>query len=174
MDPFKEYKIPFVGLKEGNHDYQFHLTETFFSSFEFGEINQSDIQVALRLEKQSNMIQLHFELSGTVQLPCDRCGKDLTMNVGEEYHQIFKYGTVTSFDDEIYILGPNEHELEVHQLLYEYAHLSLPSKRVQESNGECIIEDCELDDENFTDELPEEEQEEEGTDPRWDALKGLK
>ncbi|MEO0403520.1 MAG: DUF177 domain-containing protein [Bacteroidota bacterium] len=167
MDPFIEERIPFVGVKEGNHDYKFHLTETFFSSFEFGEIEQSDIQVSLRLEKQSNMVQLHFEMGGTVNLPCDRCGKELKVNLSESYHQIYKYGDTTSFDDEIYILGSNEHELDVHHLLYEYAHLSLPSKRVHES-----LNDCDYDDDLISEDLPNDE--EEGTDPRWDALKGLK
>jgi len=35
VDVLKEYRIPFVGLKIGNHDFAFKLENEFFACFEY-------------------------------------------------------------------------------------------------------------------------------------------
>lgn len=167
MDPFKQYKIPFVGLSVGNHEYEFDLTETFFSLFEFGEIEVSEIHVDVVLEKGSNMMTLDFDVFGTAEQSCDRCGDTITVDLDGEYRLIVKFGDTTDRNnDEILILGTAEYELDLSQYLYEYAQLSLPVKRVHDNREDCnedminLIDDYSLD--------------EEKSDPRWDALKGLK
>lgn len=169
MDPFTDYKIPFVGLREGIHDYKFQLTESFFSLFDFGEIDQCDIEVNLSMEKLSSMIQLTFDISGQVVFPCDRCGEETPVEIEGSYLLIIKYGDKTNLEDEVLIFGSKEFEIDIHHYLYEYVHLSLPLKRAHKH-----IEDCQLDYE-LEETLPDlkESESEEETDPRWNALKGL-
>lgn len=167
MDPFKQYKIPFVGLSVGKHEYEFDLTETFFSLFEFGEIEVSEIHVDVVLDKGSNMMTLDFDVFGTAEQSCDRCGDTITVNLDGEYRLIVKFGDTTDRNnDEILILGTAEYELDLSQYLYEYAQLSLPVKRVHENRADCNEDMIDLIDDYSTDE--------EKSDPRWDALKGLK
>ena len=37
MNNLKEYLIPFVGLKEGKHQFDYQIDDSFFEHFEFDE-----------------------------------------------------------------------------------------------------------------------------------------
>jgi uncharacterized metal-binding protein YceD (DUF177 family) len=138
MKPLKEYRIPFLGLKPGQHEYEFEMTDTFFEEFENSEIEHADIQVDLILEKQTNMMVLQFELSGEVLSACDRCGDELKLPIHSSEKLVVKLGEQTSAtDDDVIVLGPQEFELDISQYLYEYAHLALPFRHVHENIADC-------------------------------------
>jgi len=134
----KEYQIPYLGLKLGNHQYQFMLTGEFFEKFEFSEIQQADIKVEVELEKQSTMLLFNVRLDGMVQTICDRCGDDLEIPIEIEEQLIVKFGDATgSIEDDILVHGPSEYAVDLSQYLYEYAHLAFPQRHVHESQEEC-------------------------------------
>ncbi|MDZ4823773.1 MAG: DUF177 domain-containing protein [Flavobacteriales bacterium] len=134
----KEYRIPFLGLKLGKHNYSFPLTDSFFKAFEYSEIEQANLKVELELEKKASMLVLDFVLGGTVNVMCDRCGDELQQPVEDKQRLIVKMGDTTgSTDDDVLMLGPAEHEVDVSQYLYEYAHLALPAKRVHATLALC-------------------------------------
>ena len=115
----KEYRIPYLGLKAGNHHYEFQLTDEFFEVFEFSEIHRATIEAEVSLEKQSTMMILEFALSGSVHSECDHCGDALEMGIQTQQQIIVKFGDQTSEgDDDILILGPNEHEIDLAHYLY--------------------------------------------------------
>lgn len=133
-----EYKIPYTGLKTGLHDFDFQLGEKFFSEFEYSQIQTANIDVRVVLEKQSTMIVIHAELTGKVKTECDRCGDDCTVSVKGSNRLIVKFGDQTNRqDDEILILGPNEHQIDLAPVLYEFAHLALPLRRVHLNSEDC-------------------------------------
>lgn len=134
----KEYKIPFLGLKTGIHRYQYKLTGAFFENFELSQIENCDIDVNLDLEKQASMMLLHFHLTGTVQVSCDHCGDEITQPIDLQQDLVVKFGEETEDAvDELLILGPREHELDVSQFVYEYAHLAIPIRHVHASEADC-------------------------------------
>ena len=138
MNRLKEYRIPYLGLKAGSHQYEFHLTDEFFEEFEFSEIQGADLQVAVDLEKQSTMIVIQTRLSGGVQSECDHCGDPLPLSIRTEQQLVVKFGNETSEqDDDILILGPNEHEIDMAQYFYEYAHLALPARKAHADEADC-------------------------------------
>ena len=138
MNRLSEYRIPYLGLKAGSHQYEFHLTDEFFDEFEFSEIQGSDLQVEVDLEKQSTMIVIHTRLSGGVQSECDHCGDSLPLSIRTEQQLVVKFGNETSEqDDDILILGPNEHEIDLAQYFYEYAHLALPARKAHADEADC-------------------------------------
>jgi uncharacterized protein len=138
VKPLKEYDIPFLGLKVGKHEYQFILKDSFFEAFEHSEIEHAEIHVHLELEKQSTMLVLDFELEGTVDLVCDRCGDPVSQPIEGNQRLIVKFGDQSSgTDEDILVLGTNENAVNVAQYLYEYAHLALPARHVHESEEEC-------------------------------------
>jgi len=134
----KEYRIPYLGLKAGNHHYEFQLTDEFFDSFELSEIHQANIMAEVSLEKQSTMMIIECAVAGTVASQCDHCGDDLQLQIKTKQQILVKFGDQTSeSDDDILVLGPNEHEIDLAQYLYEYAHLALPARHVHTSEAEC-------------------------------------
>lgn len=138
MKALREYLIPFLGLKQGLHEYRFQLTKTFFDAFEYSEISQSEIDVEVFLEKQSTLMVLDFHLKGNVELLCDRCGDAYFQPISSREKLIVKFGDETgSTDDEILVLGPAENTVDVSQYLYEYAHLALPARHVHPTEEEC-------------------------------------
>ena len=183
MATAKEYKIPFTGLKLGNHSFRFELGNTFFESFEYSEIEQSSCIVDLNLEKQSTMLVLTFQVSGSAILPCDRCTDEMDVDLEGEYNLVVKFSDEDVQDsEEIIFLPTSEYQVDVERHLYEFVHLSLPSKRVHEE-GECNTDMLDALDEYLVHEDMSSETDEdsdsnddgnEDVDPRWAALKDLK
>ncbi len=170
MNNFSAYEIPFLGLKVGIHDYEFELKETFFEAFEHSQIEQANLTANVKLDKQSSMMVVDFHLSGTVGAICDRCGVAFDLPVEYDDRLIVKFGDVTgTTDDEILVLGTEVHLLELHQYLYEYAHLAVPSKTAHPDE-----EDCDQEALNLLENLRPGDDDDDDIDPRWDALKGLK
>ena len=68
--------------------------------------------------------------------------------------------------DDVMVLGPDDHELDVSHMVYETVALALPSRRVHS------VESC---NQEVLDKLEEyqENQKEKDVDERWSALKKL-
>ncbi len=138
MNPLKEYRIPFLGLKQGKHEFEFTLTDKFFEVFEFSEIGKANLRVVMELEKQSTMMIAIFELDGTVELTCDHCGDDMEQPISAHHQLVIKFGEETNDSgDEVLVLGRQEYELDISQYLYEYAILALPARHVHANPEDC-------------------------------------
>lgn len=161
--------IPFVGLKEGVHEFKFQIDKTFFKQFEYSIIQDASLKVKLLFEKKKTMFNLSFKIKGEIFTDCDRCGDPLTIKVKGEEDLIVKFGYEDYNEtDEIKIISENEYELDLADSIYEFAHLLLPSKKTHKKKEDCnpdVIE--QLKQLNI-------KKETESIDPRWDALSKLK
>jgi len=161
--------IPFAGLKEGIHDFEFEIDSTFFEQFDYSIIKEGDFKVNVRFEKKKNLFNLEFKLKGKITFNCDRCAEPLTLKVKGEESLIVKFGDSTYNEtDEIKVISPLEHELNLTNDVYQFAHLLLPTKVKHEKKKDCnpeIIEQLE----KLTS-----KQESKEVDPRWAALSKLK
>jgi len=166
MRKFDEFDIPFVGLSLGIHHYEFKLGNAFFDQFDDSEIKTGSFDVKVKLEKQSSMLILDFELKGIVNTLCDRCGDKLDFPVEYSDEIIFKFGGQQADSESIVVISPNEHKINIASLLEEFANLSLPLKRKHE-DGKCNAEALKIL-EQINKRTPTE------IDPRWEELKKLK
>ena len=171
----REFIIPFVGLNPGEHHYDFVIGNEFFEDLEYSEVTKGKIDVKLTLNKQSTMMILSFDLNGTVELPCDRCGHDFDLPIAAHEQLIVKIGTEDFQDnDEIVSIPSGEYEFDVSHYIYEYIVLAIPARRIHEDDEEgeptCDPEIMRKLDEIGT----QEEGTEDEIDPRWAALKKLK
>jgi len=175
MKPLKEFTIPFVGLKVGKHHFDYEIKKEFFDYFEYEDFNSSELKVDLEFIKKSTLLELHFEVAGTVNINCDvtnepydqeiKNGFDLVVNFGEE------------FNDEnidILILPHGEYEVNIQQYIYELIVLSVPLKRIHPG-----VEDGTLDSDIFnkleelSPKIKDTKKDQEESDPRWNTLKQL-
>jgi uncharacterized metal-binding protein YceD (DUF177 family) len=171
----KDFLIPFVGLKQGKHQFEFDIDKTFFDGFDFDEYNDVNIKVNLVLEKKSTMLELAFKHKGTVNVPCDLSNEDFDLPVKGKLNLIVKFGDEFNNDnDEMLVLPHGEYQVDVSQYIYEMIVLSVPSKRVHPGMKDGTMDAAII---NKLNELaPKEKQQEvkkENTDPRWDELKKL-
>ena len=168
MEKLKNYQIPFSGLKLGSHQFDFEIKDTFFKLFEYSELNSGDLKAKVLLHKKNTLLELVFEIKGTVTLSCDTCTDEYQQNITSSFKQIVKFSDVEEVQDtdEITVLSTNEHTLEIGHSLYEFIHLSLPSKRIHAIEADCNQEVLKkLEELAF--------QEPEVTDPRWSVLQKL-
>lgn len=164
--------IPFSGLKEGLHQFDFDVDSTFFEQFENSIIENAEVHIDIDFLKKSNHIQLNFFLSGVIHSNCDRCTDALDLNVSGEEELIVKFGE-EDFEqtDEIKIISPNSYEVDLSKEVYDYIHLLLPNKIVHQKESDCnqevVAKLKELSTKNKS-------EDKENTDPRWAALLNLK
>lgn len=174
MKQFQEFKIPFVGLKEGRHHFDFQIDKKFFDAFEFEEYEDVDFVVQLELTKKITLMELDFVANGTVKVPCDVTGENFDMKVNGSLHLVVKFGdSYNDEHDELLILPQETYKVEVQQYIYELIVLSVPQKRVKPGAEENDLEDAEFLEAELRESQEENESKNEDTDPRWDQLKQL-
>lgn len=179
---FKEYTIPFVGLKIGKHHFDYEINRTFFELFGFDEFNDVDVKVNLLFEKKNTMLELTFEVEGVVNVDCDLTMESYNEEIFNELHLIVKFGeSYEEVNEELLIIPHGEFQLEVQQYIYEAIVLAMPLKRVHPG-----VEDGSLDSQilqkleelkpNVSDESEMKKnikEEDQAIDPRWNKLKDL-
>jgi uncharacterized metal-binding protein YceD (DUF177 family) len=170
-----KYNIEFKGLKEGLHEYQFEVNEKFFEHFEESMVDNGEVSVKVELEKRSAFLRLSFALEGWLELVCDRCLDNY--NVSLETELFVKFGEEDAFeegDNVIWVL-PEEHAINLAQIIYEYVTLSIPLRHVHpDESGENSCNQEMIDRLNNITQHEADDDEEEEIDPRWAALKNLK
>ncbi len=165
----KDFNIPFIGLKEGIHQFEFEIDSAFFEQFDFSIIQTANFKVLVEFEKKVNMFNLNFDLKGSITANCDRCLEELTIEREGKEELIIKFGEESfSETDEIRIIAHSDHELDITNEVYQYIHLLKPNKIEHETIEECNQEMVEKLVELTT------KKENSETDPRWSALAKLK
>lgn len=169
VHPLKEFVIPFVGLKLGNHTFEFDVDHKFFSCFEESELSKSHIKVVAELEKSERMLIFYFTLSGTVEVLCDRCAGAFDLEISGEEKLIVRFGAEADDEDaDVMILEQDETKVDLSGVIYDYINLLVPFRRVhpetEEGESGCDPEMlARL--EAMKPAAP--------ADPRWDKLKDL-
>ncbi|GGG37347.1 DNA-binding protein [Bizionia arctica] len=175
MKQLKEFTIPFVGLKQGKHHFEYQIDNAFFEHFEYEDFNDSSVKVDVIFNKKETLLELNFKISGFLNINCDITNEAYNQEISNEFNLIVKFGE--EFNDEeidILILPHGEYEINIQQYIYEYIVLSIPTKRIHPG-----VEDGTLDSEilkkleELSPKLKENKEDEEETDPRWNTLKKL-
>ena len=175
MKPLKEFTIPFVGLKIAKHQFEYKVDKTFFEYFEYEDFNQVNINVDLVLEKKSTLLELHFKISGTVNVNCDVTNEPFDQSVENELDLVVKFGD--EYNDEyidILIVPHGTYEISIQQYIYELTVLGIPIKRVHPGVEDGTLKSDILEKlEELSPKLKDIKEKEEDIDPRWNTLKKL-
>lgn len=169
----KEFTIPFSGLKQGKHNFEFNIGNKFFESFEYDEFNDANIALKLILNKTSTMLELEFEAVGTINVDCDITQEPYDQEVAAELELVVKFGEeYNDVDDEILIIPHGSYQVNIAQYVYEILVLAVPQKRVHPGIANGTLKSRALD--RLAELQPKESREnKEENDPRWDKLKSL-
>ena len=171
-----EYIISFSSLKPGRYEYEFEVDDTFFEHFEQTEITHGSLAVKLEVQRQPMMLALAFNITGEVELTCDRCGDLYRQPVSGHRRLVVHIGGEEMEDeDDIIMLPAHEHAIDVSKYIYEFIVLFTPQRRVhpEDENGES---GCDPEVIKKLNELKVGDDQDglAPSDPRWAALKGLK
>ena len=169
MKDLKEFNIPFVGLKEGKHLFQYKIDNTFFELYDYNEFEKSSINVTLEFVKKSTLFELEFTASGTVNVPCDVTNEYFDLEITATLPLVVKFGQEYNDENEEILILPHEvYQFSVAQFIYEMIVLGIPNKRVHPKVLDGTMETEALEQLEI-----KEKKTVETTDPRWDKLKNL-
>lgn len=176
MKAFKDYIIPFVGLKYGIHQFEYEVNNDFMALFDFEEYNSSTIKVELEFNKKSTFFELRFKATGFVNVDCDVTTEPFDLPISNELFIVVKFGDeFNDENEEVLIIPHGEYELNISQYMYECIVLAVPSKRVHPGVEDGTLESDIL--EHLETLAPSENKSkstsEEEIDPRWNKLKNL-
>lgn len=169
-----EYTIPFVGLKQGYHQFEYAIDNKFFELFEYDEFNGSSIQVNVQMEKKPNMLDFRFSASGKVNVNCDVTNEPYDQAIVNTLHLVVKFGDEFNDDDEeLLILPHGEFQIQIEQYIYEMCVLAVPLKRVHPGVMDGTLQSDVLDKLEELSPKEDGENDQEEIDPRWNKLKNL-
>jgi uncharacterized metal-binding protein YceD (DUF177 family) len=162
-------------MKDGIHEKMFSIEKTFFSHFENSTVKGGKFEVKLVLDKRSDLIQMDFDIVGTIDTFCDRCTAAIAFPLDTESQLLVKYADAESEDSNVIYITRESHHINVAKFIHDSICLSVPLTKVYDCReekpypcDESIIE--KLEDMNETI-----ENRETGTKGSiWDSLKDLK
>lgn len=171
MKPLREYDIAFVGLKTGIHKFSFDVGDKFFALFENSPVSKGNVNIDLTFDKKLNFFLLNFQVSGTVNLPCDRCSDIIDFPIDADYPIVVKFddhqeGNKDDSNADVIYITRSETHLNVAQLIYEFIVLSIPIGRIY---CEAIEKKCNEESLKILKNLNQKTKP--VTDPRWNKLK---
>ncbi len=173
MNTSERLIVPFKGLKEGWHDFNFILTDNYFQSIEYSEFEKGNLEVKIQMERKATHLVFEIEIEGTVNVLCDRCLEFFDMEIkfsGNLFVKFSHENDEDNFNDELIVLLPEENEVDLTHYIYESICLSLPVQKIH-PNNEKGKSTCSKSMIKKLKELESFHNEE--IDPRWDKLKNI-
>ncbi|MGB7393163.1 MAG: DUF177 domain-containing protein [Pricia sp.] len=168
----KEFSIPFTGLKQGKHHFEYSIDNAFFESFGYDEFNGADIVLKIILKKMSTMLEFEMFAEGTVNVDCDLTSEPYDQPIAAELELVVKFGDdFNDEDDDILIIPHGSHQVNIAQYVYEMLVLAVPLKRIHPGVLDGSLQSEAL--KRLEELQPKEEKNTEDSDPRWDELKKL-
>jgi len=176
MKAIKDYMIPFVGLKQGIHKFEYEISNDFLALFDFEEFNSSKLLALLDFNKKGTHFELTFKVEGSVNVDCDVTTEPFDLPLNNELYMVVKFGEeLNDENEELLVLPHGEYEINVAQYIYECIVLGVSSKRVHPGVADGTLQSDIL--ERLESLTPKAEKEsieaEDEIDPRWNKLKNL-
>ncbi len=176
MKNSREFEIAWMGVKPGVHEYLYELDDRFFADRDAPQdVQDWKVTVKLRFDRHPDFFRLHFDVGGTVMVPCDRCGDPFPLALWDEFDLLVKLsGEEESHpeddDADVAFIPRTETVLNVADWLYEFTLLSLPLQRIH-PNLPDGTPGCNPQALRLLGELSEHHDE---VDERWKGLEALK
>ena len=129
----QEYIIDYKTLESGTYEFDYHIDKDFFAMFDEPMAQDGDANVHATMKVSSAGLSIRLDISGTLQVECDRCLETFDMPIDTSYDLVVKYGDKTTPHDEaddVITIGADDDFLDLSQHIYEYVVLSLPARRV--------------------------------------------
>ena len=175
-------------MQQDVQEVEYLLDNQFFANIGGEDIQKGKINTRLVISKKGGAFEFSFTFNGMVIVPCDRCLDDMDLPIDTSARLIVKLGKDYSEEsDEIVVIPESEGMINLAWFLYEFIALAVPIKHVH-APGKCnkqmtsrlkkhLSKSADDDEQSFDsddDIIADDEPDEEKTDPRWDALRGLK
>ncbi|MBN1115603.1 MAG: DUF177 domain-containing protein [Bacteroidales bacterium] len=169
-----QYIIPFKGLKEESHYFDFTFEKEFFELNSALEVTDGNLSAQVILTKKSSFLELRTTISGVIKIQCDRCLENFDYNLNYSGKLFVKFKEEAEEpDNEMIYLHPSEDMLDLNQYFYDCIGLSIPLQKFHPDDEFGNI-GCDekminiIQSHSIKDSI-----EDNNIDPRWSKLKDL-
>jgi len=143
MKNSRVFEIAWQGLKLGEHELIFDLDDKFLMwKYPETEYKQLNVQIKVTFDKQVNFFMFHFNIDGSLAVPCDRCGEEFELSLWDEFDLLVKLNDVEDEDQieeeaDVVFISRSETVLDISDWLYEFLMLSIPLQKIhpQDAKG---------------------------------------
>ena len=177
MNYLDTFRIPYIGLKLGQHIFEFEISKTFFDEYEYSIVKDGDLKAVITIDKQETLMLVNFDIKGTMKLSCDLCLNSFPSATHIKERLIVKFSEndeVNEQSEEILVLSKKDYEFDVAPLIYEYINLAVPFNNRCGNPGNTDACDREMIRKLEALSTDQNKDIESKTDPRWEALNKIK
>jgi len=187
MSKFELYNVVLKDIDNETRVIEYDLDDAYFKKIDSPEVQKGNVKAKVSVQKKMNTYELHFQLDGSVIIPCDRCLDEMEQQIHYKEKLQVKFGDKFAEEDEVVIIPESEGAINVAWFLYEFIVLNIPIKHVH-APGECnktmvvklkkhiTRQKDDTDDDNSSLDFEDDDDftaEEVQTDPRWDGLQNI-
>ena len=172
MGSLEQFKVDLKGLKDELTKLEFDLNKDYFEALDETDVQSGVLHVSVSIRKASGFFELQFHTVGTIDIPCDRCLDLMEQPVETDNRLVVKLGSTTREEDDTIVVDENEGILDLSWFIYEFIALAIPIQHVH-APGKCNPAMTQVLEELSADRSGDEESDD-ATDPRWEALKQLR
>lgn len=137
MKNHREFEIAWQGLKPGVSNFEYEITDSFFKGDEATERDFKDLDaiVTVKFDKKTNFFLCHFDIDGSITVPCDRCGEEFKLRLWDEFDLLVKLTggeehEEVDEDADVVFVPRSETVINFRDWLYEFLMLSIPLQRI--------------------------------------------
>ncbi len=145
-----QYIVPFGGLKEGVHYFDFEADDEFFEEYAALEVRNGHLDIHIEMVKKASFLTFDIFIEGKVYVQCDRCLDFYYQDLGFEgklYVKFSERAENNDASDEVIFLHPGDNEIDLKHYIYESISISMPYKKthpdingVSTCNKEMILQ----------------------------------
>ena len=93
MKKFNQHLLKFVGLKDGNHEFEYDLDNKFFLEHGYTEFNKSNIKVTVHLTKKVTVMELNMSGLGLVNINCTLSNESFDYKIDSKFKKCPTFGS---------------------------------------------------------------------------------
>jgi uncharacterized protein len=169
-----QYDLAIAKLASKTHHFAFELGPDFFAQFDQNLIQEGHLHADVDLIKTELLLTLNFHIKGTVRLVCDRSLDEFDQPIDVQHQLLVRFGDQElELDDNVLQITPDTQTLPIAQHLFDYIGLAIPMKKLHPRFQNEPDENPDADAKLIFTTKGDDDDDEEFTDPRWDALRNL-
>jgi uncharacterized metal-binding protein YceD (DUF177 family) len=172
MCSLEKFKIDLKGLIREVTPLDYDLTDQFFQSLNDAEIQSGALHVSGSIRKAVGFFEIRLDVSGTVQIPCDRCLDMMSQPIETDLRLVVKLGDEYEEQDDAVIVDETDPVLDISWFIYESIALAVPIRHVHQP-GDCNDAMMRMLTEHSAARSSDADAKEAATDPRWNKLAEL-
>lgn len=126
-----QFVINLVSIKNNAETYDFQIDNELFENFDQDIVKKGAVNVRINLTKSELMVTMNFEISGSVNLICDKSLEEFDEELNSKNTIYFKYGDEDlELDVNLFQIDHKTVEIDVFTHIMEFILLEIPFRKI--------------------------------------------